>query len=288
MSINSSNIKNNAIRKIRDKIKKQSSRPGFFKKGKPFFKLGNEIGILLIHGFDDTAYIMQEYANFFVRKGFTIYNTTLCGRGFTPEEFAKTRYQEWVLDAKESYLTLKKTVMKIFIAGFSTGATIAMNLCGTISRKDLPDGVILLSPAIFIANPIIPITLGLMIVRLLKKINPFPKKLNNRHLIFFDPVARKKYDNLERSSFQGVIEILKLIKETKRVVKNITTPFLTVHSKKDIVISNYSSKWIYNKTKSSLKEYLKLKNSGHPVMVDVEKRKVFTESYKFILEVLNN
>jgi carboxylesterase len=283
-----STVKKKAILDIENKIIKTSSQKGFYQKGKPFFVLGNDTGILLIHGFDDTAYIMKEYANFFIKKGFTVYNTTLYGRGLTPEHLAETKYEEWIDDARESFLNLKKIVKRTVLIGFSTGATIALNLCGTLAEKDLPDAMIILAPAIFIAHPSIPITIGAMIIKILKLINPFPKKLNNRHLIYVDPVAREKFDHLDRSSFQGVIELLNLIKATKKVVKNIKTPFLVMQSKKDIVISPYSAKWIYKKINVSLKRYVELFKSGHPVVVDIEKKKVFEESYKFILEAFKD
>ena len=281
-----SRVQKKSIKNIENKINATSSQPGFYQKGKPFFVLGNDAGILLIHGFDDTAYIMKEYAHFFIKKGFTVYNTTLYGRGLTPKHFSETTYEEWIEDAKKSYLYLKKIVKKIIIIGFSTGATIVLNLCGTLDKKDLPDAIIILAPAIFIAHPIVPITLGSVIINILKLINPFPKKLKNRHLIFIDSEARKKLDHLERSSFQGVVELLKLIKATKKVIKNIRTPFLVIQSKKDIVINPYSAKWIYEKINVRFKRYLELTKSGHPVMVDIEKKKVFEESYKFILEAL--
>ena len=63
--------KNNSIKEINKRIKTKISQPGFNNKGKPTFHQGNDIGILIIHGFDNTPFIMNEYAEYFIKKGFT-------------------------------------------------------------------------------------------------------------------------------------------------------------------------------------------------------------------------
>ena len=278
--------KKNTIIEINNKIKNISSQPGFFKKGKPVFHQGNDFGILLIHGFDDTPFIMSEYANFFINKGFTVYNAILTGRGFTVHDFAKTNWQEWVESVKSDYLLLKKITKKTFIAGFSTGATIILYILNILKKNELPGGLILLSPAIFFINRFFPLTLNIRLLQLYKLFNPFPNKLKNRHLIYRDPVAREKYDIIKKSSTNGIIELLKLAREVKQEIKVINTPCLTVQSKKDVVVNHYGAKWIIKKCTSPKKKYLELYKSGHPVMVDLEKEKVFEESLKFINAIL--
>ena len=279
--------KKKSIKEIKKRIKNIIDQPGFYKKGKPVFHQGNEIGILLIHGFDDTPFIMSEYAEYFIKKGFTVYNITLPGRGLTVQDFAKTTWQEWINSAKNDYLLLKTITNKTFIAGFSTGATISLYLTHTLKKDELPDGLILLSPALFFINHLLPLTLGIILMQIYNILNPYPKKLNNRHLIYKDPIAREKYDVLKKSSTKGIIELLKLAKKIKHNIKNINIPCLAIQSKKDVVVNHYGAKWIIKKCTSDYKKILILHKSGHPVMVDLEKEKVFKESLKFINNILN-
>ena len=229
---------------------------------------------------------MSEYADFFIKKGLTIYNITLPGRGLTVQDFSKTTWQEWINSAKTDYLLLKKITKKTFIAGFSTGATISLYITHTLKKNELPDGLILMSPALFFINHLLPLSLGIILMQLYNILNPYPKKLNNRHLIYIDPIAREKYDILKRSSTKGIIELLKLAREIKQNIKIISTPCLVIQSKKDVVVDHHGAKWIIKKCISQYKKLLKLNNSGHPIMVDIEKEKVFEESLKFINNVL--
>lgn len=280
--------KKNSIKEINKRIKDIISQPGFSKTGKPVFHQGNDTGILIIHGFDDTPFIMNEYADFFKKEGFTIYNITLPGRGLTVQDFSKTTWQDWIDSAKIDYLLLKNITKKTFIAGFSTGATISLYITHILKKNELPDGLILMSPALFFINHLLSLSLGIILMQIYNILNPYPKKLNNRHLIYKDPIAREKYDILKKSSTKGIIELLKLARKIKHNIKVINPPCLTIQSKKDVVVDRYGAKWIIKKCVSPIKKLLKLYKSGHPVMVDLEKDKVFKESLKFINNVLAN
>ncbi len=278
--------KNSSIKEINKRIYKVASQPGFFTKGKPFFHQGNNVGILLIHGFDDTAFIMSEYADYFIKNDFTVYNITLPGRGLTVQELSNTTWEEWVDFAKTDYLLLKNITKKTFIASFSTGATITLYLLNILKKEELPEGLILLSPAIFFLNRFLSLSLGICLMQIFNYFNPYPKKINNRHLIYRDPVAREKYDSQKLSSSKLIIELFKLSREIKKKIKSIEIPCATIQSKKDIVVNHYSAIWIIKKCTSNYKKQITLYESGHPVMVDLEKEKVFEESLKFINEVL--
>ncbi len=279
--------KKNIIKKINKRINNITNQPGFFLKGKPVFHHGNDIGILIIHGFDNTAFIMSEYAEYFIKKGFTVYNITLPGRGLTEQHFSKTTWQEWVDYAKTDYLLLKSITKKIFIAGFSTGATISLFIANILKRNELPQGLILMSPALFFINHLLPLSLGIILMQIYKILNPYPNKLKNKHLIFRDPTAREKYSRFKKSATKSIIELLKLARQIRKKTKFIETPCLVIQSKKDIVVNHYGAKWIIKKCVSPNKRFLKLYKSGHPVMVDLEKEIVFEESLKFINDVLS-
>lgn len=274
--------KKEAIIKIRLKIKKTVSRSNFDKQGSPSFIPGNDIGILLIHGIDNTAFIMNEYMNALTKEGYTIYNITLPGRGMTVKELGASPWQEWVSFVKEDYLLLKQTVKKVFIAGFSTGATIALYLCEILDKKDQPDGLLLLSPALFFVNRLIPHGLLILVTKICSKLIPYPKKLNNSHKIFIDPEARKKYYFLYTGSSNTMLQLLLLSKFTKKNIKKVKNPMLVIQSTKDIVICSSGAKWLMKNCNSSKKEYFELHRSGHPVMVDIEKNKVYKKSIKYI------
>jgi carboxylesterase len=274
--------KKEIIKSIKSNIAKVTNQKGFDRRGKPFFKKGNDTGILFIHGFDNTAHIMQEYTDYFAHKGFTVYNITLPGRGLSVQELGASCWKKWVNYALNEYMLFKSLVKKIFIAGFSTGATIALHLTQNLKSKDSPDGLILSSPALFFVTKLLPLPVQYALFKIYATINPFPKKLNNRHKIIIDPAARSKYDYLERSSSNAVLELFKLAHETRKNVNKIKKPVLIIQSKKDIVIEKHGADWLFKNIGSDYKKILWLKKSGHPVMIDLEKDLVFKETENFI------
>ena len=222
----------------------------------------------------------------FKKKGYTVYNLTLPGRGVSVEKFAETTWQEWADFALEDYLLLKKIVKKVIIAGFSTGATVALKIANQMTPKDKPDGLIIMSPAIFFVTRFIPLIFQKALFKIYAKFNPFPKKLNNRHKIFRDPVPRKKYDLSPIGCSQSILELYDLSINVKKNVNNIDMPILVIQSVKDIVILPYSAKWLIKKVPSKNKKLVILKRSGHPVMVDLEKEKVYKESIDFVKRII--
>ncbi len=270
------------IKKIYEKIKKTANQPNFFKDGIPSFHKGNEIGILLLPGFDNTSHIMREYEEYLVKKGYTVYNTTLPGRGLTVEEFGKTSWQDWTSYAMEDYRLLKQITKKVFIAGFSTGATVALYILENLKKSELTEGLILLSPALIFVSPVFTLSFQKYIINIFKKINPYPKKPNNRKAVFKDIEALKKYDIVDRGASNAILELFKLVEVVKKDIAKIMVPTLIIQSDKDVVISPYGAKWLVKNISSPNKKLLKLKKSGHPIIVDIEKNTVFNESYLFI------
>jgi len=276
----------NVIDEINSRIKAVVNQPGFLKIGKPGFHLGNDTGIMILPGIDDTSYIMNDYADIFIKEGYTVYNITLPGRGLKPEEFAKTTWKDWVAFAMEDYLLLKQIVKKIFIAGFSTGATIGLYLDVNLQSNNKPDGLIMMSPAIFFVNRFLPLIVQKTLFKIYAGFKPFPKKLNNRHKIFIDPEPRKKYDLMPVGCSRAILELYSLSIAVKNDIKKIVSPILIIQSVNDIVVLPYSAKWLYKKCLSDYKRLCILKKSGHPVMVDLEKDKVFTESLGFVKDII--
>lgn len=271
-----------AINRINKKIRTTISKPAYFHKGHPCLHVGNDTGILLLPGFANTSHIMREYETYFINQGYTVYNTTLPGRGTTLDDFKMTTWREWVEYAIEDYLLLRSLVKKVFIAGFSTGGTIALYIAQHVFKEILPNGLILLSPAINLRYDKIPLSLQITALKLYSLIDPYPRKFKDNHLVYSDPVARAEYDILPRIPAQSIIELMQLIKLVKKDIRKVTIPTVIMHSVKDVIINPISSRWVFDKINAVDKSYIQLYESGHPIVVDVEKNKVFKESLKFI------
>jgi len=115
--------------------------------GDAFTYNGNEIGILLIHGFRATTAEVRLLADALRPEGYTIHAPLLSGHGTTPTDLSNTRYQTWLLDVETAYLQLSKQCKTIYVAGESMGALLAIHL--GIKHPAIP-AVICYSPAIIV------------------------------------------------------------------------------------------------------------------------------------------
>ena len=84
--------------------------------------------------------------------------------------------------------------------------------------------------------------------------------------------------------YKHLASLLKIMSELGGDVRRIRIPILVIQGAHDVVAHPKSGDMIYRrvKTPKENKRMLKLRNTGHIPMVDIEKGKVFEESVKFI------
>lgn len=107
-------------------------------------------GVLLIHGLLDSSFIMRDIGDALQSQGLLVRSILLPGHGTVPGALLNTHFTEWQQAVHYGVATLKKEVEKVFLVGFSTGATLAISH----ALKD-PSiaGVILIAPAFKINSP---------------------------------------------------------------------------------------------------------------------------------------
>lgn len=115
---------------------------------KPANKL--KYGVLMIHGLLDSPFSFQEIAAKLQTKDILCKSILLPGHGTKPDDLLSISCQEWVQALHYGVHNLKKEVDHVFIAGYSTGAALAV--LQAFEDKNL-SGIILLAPAIHIKAP---------------------------------------------------------------------------------------------------------------------------------------
>lgn len=277
--------KNKEINEFKKRIETFLKEFKFSEKEKPQLIIKNSVVCFLIHGFGDTAFKMKYLATYLSEHDFSVYSTTIPGLTGRPYGI-EVSYKLWLKQIKDEYLTLKRIFDKVIIIGFSTGATLAMNLVENMEEHLKPNKLVLISPALFFVNRYIPLSLQIIGMRIYTFFNPFPKRLNNSHLIYMDQVQREIFMNNERIDGKSVIEVLKLAKVTKKIIDNLKNlPVLIIHPANDIVVSPYSSEFLVKKLNRENVLYKKFYKSGHPIIVDLEKEACFYEIFLFIKDL---
>ncbi len=110
-------------------------------------------GALLLHGLSDSPYVMRAVGELFHRRGATVLGLRLPGHGTAPGGLLATRWQDWRAATEFGVAALRERVAErpLWIAGFSTGAALALDHVLLAAREDRrwrPAGLLLMAPAV--------------------------------------------------------------------------------------------------------------------------------------------
>ena len=236
----------------------------------PFLLPGGSKGVLLIHGFTGSPSEMILLGNYLYRQGYTVLGVRLNGHGTTVEEMSHTDWHQWYHSACDGYHLLRGICSEISVIGLSMGGLLAMRI-----GRDFPvKKIVSMSAPIFIANE-----------RNLRFLPPVERSVgryqrkNRRNL----PELAKRYNvSYSQMPLVCVHQLLDVIKETKKMLPEITKPILVVQSENDHTVKVESGQYIYEHVQSEEKELLQLKLSGHLVTLDIEHDKLFEEIELFL------
>ena len=111
-------------------------------------------GVLLLHGLSDSPYSMRSMAELFRSMGFYVVGLRLPGHGTAPSGLITAKWQDFSAATEIAARHVIKQVGEdkpFYIAGFSTGAALSVEYSLAVlagKENPMPDGLILLSPAI--------------------------------------------------------------------------------------------------------------------------------------------
>jgi carboxylesterase len=95
--------------------------------GKPFYLEGNEIGVLVSHGYTGTTSGVLGLGQFLHKtEGWTVLGPRLKGHGESPQAMAKTTAEDWIRSLEEGLETLSKRCTKVFMTGLSMGGCLTL------------------------------------------------------------------------------------------------------------------------------------------------------------------
>ncbi len=111
---------------------------------------------LLLHGLSDSPYMMRALGEGLRERGALVLGLRLPGHGTAPGGLLSTRWQDWWAATEYGVDQLRRRLPEgpLWIAGFSTGATLALRyalLAVTRETHPPPDRLVLLAPAVELA-----------------------------------------------------------------------------------------------------------------------------------------
>jgi carboxylesterase len=181
----------------------------------PFYHpASGDAALLLVHGFSATPREMRALGDFLAQAGFTVLGVRLPGHGTTPEDLAGTSFQQWLQTVTEGFTLLVAQGKRVYGIGQSTGALLLLYLA-----RQLPlAGLVLFSPFLRLRHPLAPMA------ALLRHFHPFQK-------CRVDPALATHY--YDRRPLVAIDQIIRLLRQLRRVLPEISTPVLLLSSAGD-------------------------------------------------------
>lgn len=245
-------------------------KPLIIPTAEPFFFPGGNTGCLVVHGHTGTPKEMGWLGEFLHKHGYTVLGIRLFGHATRPDDMLRARWWDWLADIENGINLLRNSAKKIYIMGLSMGAMLAL-----ISAARYPlDGVVAIS-----APFDLPPDPRLKIIRFLA---PFYPRVHKGGSDFHDKEAEKDHIDYPYFPTRSVIQVQALLKVMKESLPQIKIPVFLVQSHGDRVIPAYSMDRIYEQLGTSRKEKLWVEDSGHVVVREPERERVFAAIDHFI------
>lgn len=225
----------------------------------PFEFEGNDIGVMVLHGFTGSPQSVRYLGEELNRKfGFTVVGPRLPGHGTTIEDMTTTGAADWVAEAEKVLHDLAARKSKVFVAGLSMGGTIALSLASR--HKDIVQAV---APIAGLAGILSDPLAGAMFL------DPMPERLPGVGADIKDPAASElAYAEVPTACFGSV---MMLVTGTATMLKEITCPTLVIQSREDHVVPAENAPLIVSRVAADDIRLLWLNNSYHVATLDHDK-----------------
>ncbi|MBN1483599.1 MAG: alpha/beta fold hydrolase [Chloroflexia bacterium] len=232
------------------------------------------IGCLLLHGYPASPAEMRGLGVYLAERGVSIQAPLLPGFGTVPEDLLGVRWQDWVAAAEAGLHHLRRHCHAVFCCGLSMGGAIALYLAAHAPVA----GVAALAPAIRLRD---------RRFEWLPLISLFYPWLEPSHAPddLADPQGRALGWHYRRSPSRAAAQLSKLVRATRHSLRRIQVPTLIVQSPCDSQMDPEGARWAYEQIPAGDKTLLWLERSGHNVLLDLERERIFEQVYTLISRV---
>ncbi|MCP4425602.1 MAG: alpha/beta fold hydrolase [Chloroflexi bacterium] len=235
--------------------------------GGSFLWEGGKIGILLLHGLTATTAEVRLLAEKLHAEGYTIAAPLLPGHGAKPEDLNETTWHDWAWEAEMSYQHLATICDQVVVGGESTGGALALHLA---TQHPEIAGVLCYAPAIKLAIPL----QNLIRLYVASPLIPAIPKEN---------ISGNAYwQGYKVNPLRAVMELIRLGREVRRQLPQITQPVLVMQGRNDQTVSADVGEIILDGVTSETKELHWMEQSGHVIILEDELEGITAVTLQFI------
>ncbi len=239
----------------------------------PFHLAGNQVAVLLIHGFSGSPVSIRPWAEGLHAKGYTVYVPRLPGHGTNWSEMNETSWQDWYREIEKNFETIRNNHQRIFVAGFSMGGALALHLAA--QKGKAIEGLILVNPSIGDDR------LVMSLVPIIKYF--IPSIVGQGTDVAAPNPPRHSYG---RTPLKALHSLQKLWRKVRNELSEVDVPLMIGYSIQDHVVDpKFSEMVIDNVSSVDIREVI-FENSFHNVALDFDLPLLVSESHSFIRDVL--
>ncbi len=251
--------------------------------GEPFFlhNIFNTKGVILVHGYMAAPKEVRLLADKLYKAGYSVYGVRLRGHGTTPEDLSGRRWQDWNESVNRGYVVMKNSINDFAVAGFSTGAGLALLQAAQKGPK--------LKALVSISAPLRLQDIRASLTGAVSFFNTILKKFKiEKGKMEFVPNSPENPDiNYSRNPINGTYELGKLMKHVEKNLPLVNIPALIIQATGDPVVNPQSADEIYSKISSLDKELIKIKSDRHGIVRGKELKEVADEMIAFLDRVFS-
>lgn len=236
----------------------------------------SDTGALLIHGLMAAPAEVSEWADFLHARGLTVYAPRLAGHGTSAEDLAHRTYSDWFASVNRGHEILNTCCKKILVAGFSTGAGLALQMA--IAKPHDFEAVISVSA---------PYKFASFSSRFAEVLNAFNQACNqvglNRLAVpFMKNNADNPHINYLRCPVSAFVQVKSLMRKVRRSLPDITIPALILQAGRDPKVAPASGPAIYKRIGSTKKHFAWIDYHQHGIVLGNIAADTFREVEAFL------
>lgn len=236
---------------------------------KPFSHDGNEIGVIVCHGFTGSPKSVRPWAEYLAGHGLTVRAPRLPGHGTRWQDMNLTTWEDWYAEVERTYRELADRCELVFACGLSMGGTLSLRLAEEVG--DGLAGLVLVNPAIHSERP------DRFLLPILKHVIPaFPGISNDIKKPGQDEGAYPKLP------LRAAASLMDLWAKVRGDITKVDQPTLLFRSVDDHVVEPSNAAWILANISSREVQEVVLTESYHVATLDNDAETIFTGSLDFI------
>jgi carboxylesterase len=253
---------------------------------------GGRDGVLLIHGLTGTPTEMRMVGKGLNRAGFTVVGVRLAGHCGSEDDLLATTWEDWYASVEAAAEELRGRVDRVFVAGLSMGALLALRLAAV--RPGWIDGVGVYGATFRYdgwsigwtgrLSFLLPIFKRLGIGRERSFIEQPPYGIRDERLRAQVSAAMFSGDSeaagLPGNPWHALAEMVKLSREVRRRLPDVVAPCFIAHAADDDVASVANADLVARRVRGPI-EMLLLADSYHMITIDRERRTLIERTADF-------